>query len=114
MTGESNCPLQGVSSARNGDLHKVQLLSHSLLMLLQTPHSLERASVMASSPECNAAVQRAVKAGLVTSGDVNNIVADRISLAELLSQHDASQLFANPVEVIAFSDEEGVRYRICP
>lgn len=61
----------------------------------------------------SAAVQRAVKAGVLTSADVDSIIVDKVSTAELVSQHDISQLFASPVEVNAFSDEEGVRYCCC-
>ena len=59
--------------------------------------------------DCGAAVQRVVKAGLLSSANCDSIIADRITIAELLRPHDISQLFTNPVEVIAFSDEEGVR-----
>lgn len=63
--------------------------------------------------KCTAAVQRAVKAGLLSTADVDSVITDRVSVGDLLTPGAISQLFANPVEVIAFSDEEGVRCHNC-
>lgn len=82
-------------------LHRIAYLLQSLPEIFSTPFEAVN--------DCSAAVQRAVKAGLLSSADCDNIIANRGDVAELLGSGDIRQLFANPIEVIAFSDEEGVR-----
>ena len=82
-------------------LHRVAYLLQSL------PENYS--TLFEAVTDCSAAVQRAVKAGLLSSADCDNIIANRVAVAELLGPGDIKQLFANPIEVIAFSDEEGVR-----
>lgn len=58
----------------------------------------------------NGVVQAAVSSGGLAEGTL--LAASAISLEDLLRRSQVDQLLACPVEVIAFSEEEGVRCRL--
>ena len=54
-------------------------------------------------------LQRAAEAGKLTAQQADAIASGTDSLPRLLNATDVNSLFASPVEVVAFSDEEGIR-----
>ena len=54
-------------------------------------------------------LQRAAKAGRLTAEQADAIASGSVSVPHLLNATDVNSLFNSPVEVVAFSDEEGIR-----
>lgn len=52
-------------------------------------------------------LQRAIEKGLIRESDLSG---PKIFIPSLLSRLEISSLFSSPIEVIGFSDEEGIRY----
>ena len=55
-------------------------------------------------------LQRAQGAGVLTSQQADAIASGTESVPNVLDTATVNSLFTNPVEVVAFSDEEGIRY----
>lgn len=54
-------------------------------------------------------MQRAAETGRLTAQQADAIASGILSVPELLGASDLNSLFSSPVEVVAFSDEEGIR-----
>ena len=54
-------------------------------------------------------LQRAAEARIFTSEQANAIAAGTNSVPNLLNTLGVNSLFSSPVEIVAFSDEEGIR-----
>lgn len=54
-------------------------------------------------------MQRAAETGRLTAQQADAIAAGTQSVPDLLDASDLNSLFSSPVEVVAFSDEEGIR-----
>ena len=54
-------------------------------------------------------LQRAAETGRLTAQQADAIASGTDSLPRLLNATDVNSLFVSPVEVVAFSDEEGIR-----
>lgn len=54
-------------------------------------------------------MQRAAEAGRLTAQQADAIASGTHSVPDLLAASDLNSLFSSPVEVVAFSDEEGIR-----
>lgn len=54
-------------------------------------------------------MQRAAEAGRLTAQQADAVASGTHSVPDLLGASDLNSLFSSPVEVVAFSDEEGIR-----
>lgn len=54
-------------------------------------------------------LQRAQEAGVLTSPQADAVASGATSVLNLLDMVTVNSLFTDPVEVVAFSDEEGIR-----